>query len=352
MTSNIFFLFLPASMLFGASAGPAVAYDDPVASKSAAYSVRSLPLPGAGDDGISMDYVAFDPHTGFVWVPAGNTGAVDVVDTASGKVTQLSGFPTAEVEARGRKRVVGPSSVTIGDGVVFVGNRGDSSVCAVDARSLKKGTCGRLDSMPDGIAYVAATKEVWVTTPRDRSVRVLDAATLAQKARLALDGQPEGFAVDARRSRFYTNLEDKDRTLAIDLASRRTVATWNPSCGEGGPHGLAVDDKAGFLFVACDARAEVLDAGHGGAVLSSVDTGDGVDDIAYAPSTRQLYVGAARAARLTVARVDDAGKLTVAAQVPTREGARNGVVASDGTVYLAHSGAVKLNELVVVAPRK
>ncbi|PYQ12414.1 MAG: hypothetical protein DMF80_18530 [Acidobacteria bacterium] len=96
----------------------------------------------------------------------------------------------------------------------------------------------------------------------------------------------------------------------------------------------------------------MLDAGHGGAVLSSVDTGDGVDDIAYAPSTRQLYVGAARAARLTVARVDDAGKLTVAAQVPTREGARNGVVASDGTVYLAHSGAVKLNELVVVAPRK
>jgi hypothetical protein len=107
-----------------------------------------------------------------------------------------------------------------------------------------------------------------------------------------------------------------------------------------------------MLFVACSARAEVLDAGHDGRVLSSVDTGDGVDDIDYAPAARRLYVGAARAGQLTIAEVDPHGKLTVVAQVPTRPGARNGVVASDGTVYLAHSGMAKLNELVVVPPAK
>jgi len=48
--------------------------------------------------------------------------------------------------------------------------------------------------------------------------------------------------------------------------------------------------------------------------------------------------------------VDAAGKLAVTAQTPTREGARNGVVAKDGTVYLAHSSASKLNDLVVVSP--
>ena len=334
-------------ILVGAASSVPVASASPAAAR---YTVRALSLPGGSENGISMDYVAFDPGTGFLWVPAGNTGAVDVVDTRSGKVTQVPGFPTAEVDVRGRKRVMGPSSVTIGSGVVYVGNRGDSTICAFDARSLERGACGRLDSMPDGLAYVASSKEVWVTTPRDKSVRVLDAATLSQKARLGFDGQPEGFAVDTSRGRFYTNLEDKDRTLAIDLKTRQTVATWNPSCGEEGPHGLRVDEKAGFLFLACSTRAEVLDAGHDGAVLSKVDTGDGVDDLDYAPATHLLYVGAAKAGQLTVARVDPRGRLTVTAQVPTREGARNGVVTGDGTVYLAHSSAAKLNDLLVVSP--
>ena len=70
--------------------------------------------------------------------------------------------------------------------------------------------------MPDGLQYVAQTKELWVTTPRDKSIRILDGATLVQKAKLEFDGAPEGFAADGVRGRFYTNLEDKDRTIAID----------------------------------------------------------------------------------------------------------------------------------------
>ena len=51
-----------------------------------------------------------------------------------------------------------------------------------------------------------------------------------------------------------------------------------------------------------------------------------------------------------MARVDGRGKLTVVAQVPTREGARNGVVVKDGTVYLAHASTPKSNDLLVVSP--
>jgi DNA-binding beta-propeller fold protein YncE len=299
-----------------------------------------------------MDYIAFDPGTRFLWAPAGNTGLVVVIDTTNGSVKQIAGFPTAEMGSGERKRVVGPSSVTIGNGVVYVGNRGDSKVCAFDTRSLAKGACHKIDSMPDGLAYVAGRNEVWVTTPRDKSIRVLDGKTLGEKAKLAYEGNPEGFAVDARNGRFYTNLEDKDLTLAIDLATRKTVATWKPSCGEDGPHGLRVDSNAGHLFVACSARVEVLDAAHAGEVLSSIDTGDGVDDIDYAPATHLLYVGAARAGQLTVARVDPRGKMTVEARVPTHAGARNPAVTDKGVVYLAHSAFGGLKDLVVVTPQK
>jgi hypothetical protein len=329
--------------------GAFAALNTPAHAASPEWTVKLVPIPGATPAGVSMDYIAFDPATRQIWAPAGNTGTVAVVDAASGTVQSVGGFATAEMGSGDRKRVVGPSSVTIGEKSVYVGNRGDSSICAFDPRTFAKGACHKLDSMPDGLAYVTGRNEVWVTTPRDKSIRILDAGSLDEKGRLTLDGSPEGFAVDAKRGRFYTNLEDKDATLAIDLASRKTVATWKPNCGEEGPRGLRVDPDTGWLFVACTARAEVLD-GDRGDVLSSIDTGEGVDDIDYAPSTHLLYVGAARAGKLTVARVDGSGKLLAVASVATHAGARNPAVTDKGVVYLAHGGGSGLTDLVVVSP--
>src|SRR5262249_50503370 len=168
-------------------------------------------------------------------------------------------------ERNGRKRIVGPSSAAVGPGVVFVGNRGDSSVCAFDAGTLKKGPCVTLESMPDGVAYVGQAKEVWVTTPRDKSIQVIDAATPRApkvKTKIAFEGDPEGYAVDDGRGIFYTNLEDKDRTLAVDVKTRKVSKTWLPACGEDGPKGLALDAKSDLLMVACSDHVMVLHAGH------------------------------------------------------------------------------------------
>src|ERR1700726_4846636 len=66
--------------------------------QGASYSVRTLPLPDNNAGNVSMDYIAYDPSTNSVWVPGGNTGAVDVVDAATGKVRQILGFATRTVE--------------------------------------------------------------------------------------------------------------------------------------------------------------------------------------------------------------------------------------------------------------
>ena len=311
------------------------------------YSTHAIELPGSGSDGVGMDLLAYDARTNSVWVPAGNTGAVDVLDVASGKLSQISGFPTAEIERDGKKRRVGPSSAAIGDKVVYIGDRADSSICAIDEATLTKGPCGTLDGKPDGLAYVAKSRELWVTTPGDKTIRVLDAATLAQKSKVQLDGEPEGYAVDLLRSRFYTNLEDKDATLAIDLDSHAILATWHPRCGEAGPRGLRIDEPSGQLFVACTTKIETLDVAKDGAILGSLDTGEGVDDFDYVPGSRTLYVAAAKAGTLTVASVAANGALTSLAVVPTQQGARNGVADARGTVYLARG---KSGELLAMSP--
>ncbi len=315
---------------------------------TAHFAVTTLALPGGGPDGVAMDYLAFDPETATIWVPAGNTGSVDVIDTKSGKISRIDGFATQQLEGRGGKtRTVGPSSVTFGEGIVYVGNRGDFTVCTIDPKKLERVACGpKLDSMPDGIAFVAATQEVWVTTPRDKSIRILDARTLAQKERIAFEGSPEGYAVDARRGRFYTNLEDKDVTLAIDSRSRKTLAQWPARCGEDGPHGLRLAEPD-LLFVACSDKIESMDLAHDGAIVSTIGTGDGVDDLDYAPATRLIYAGAAKAASLAIVRVDAHGALSLEAKVPTAEGARNAAVDASGKVYLSHA---KGSEILVVTP--
>jgi DNA-binding beta-propeller fold protein YncE len=331
-----------------ASAPPSTA--TPAASASPA--VHAIALPGAPADGVFMDYLAYDRAHRRVWVPAGNTGRVDVVAVPGGEVAEVGGFPTKEMERRGKKRIVGPSSATVGDGVVYVGNRGDSSVCAVDATSLQRGACVTLESMPDGLAWVASQKEVWVTTPRDKSITVLDASAagaLTVKQKLHFDGEPEGYAVDDARGLFYTNLEDKDRTLQIDTKTKQVRSTWLPACGEDGPKGLALDHAASFLFVACADKVKVLDTAHDGHELSSLATGDGVDNIDYVEARKELFAGAARAAKLTIATVDPHGKLTAAAVIPTSAGARNPVATDDGTAYLTDSPEGKI---LVIAPAR
>ncbi len=320
------------------------------AANVAASNLQSISLPGGTAGPVMMDYIAYDRTNKRVWVPAGNTGKVDVIELASGQVTPIDGFVTQEMERHGKKRTVGPSSATVGDGVVYVGNRGDSTVCAFEAHSLKKGACIKIDSMPDGLAYVAAAKEVWVTTPRDKSLSVLDASNpdaLTLKTKMTFEGEPEGFAVDDARGIFYTNLEDKDRTLSIDIKTHQISKTWMPACGEDGPKGLAHDHALNFLFVACADKVKVLDAGNDGKILSTLETGQGVDNIDYVEARHQLFVGAAKAAKLTVAAVDAQGKLTVQALVATANGARNAVATDEGTAYLTCAPEGKI---LVVAP--
>src|SRR6267142_2053683 len=82
---------------------------------AAHFDVHPIALPGAPDDGVILDYLAVDRARHRVWVPAGGTGNAIVIDTKSQKVDRIEKFPTAEVERRGKKRVVGLSSATIGD---------------------------------------------------------------------------------------------------------------------------------------------------------------------------------------------------------------------------------------------
>src|SRR5262249_38902244 len=140
---------------------------------------------------VSLDYFAYDRSTGKLWVPASNTGSVDVIDENSDAVSQVSGFNTGEVELRGRTVPLGPTAVSIGDGVVYIGNRGDSSLCVIHAPGSKPEALPQVApalawpaAAPDAVVYVAAARELWITTgappigvpSADKTIQVFDAS--------------------------------------------------------------------------------------------------------------------------------------------------------------------------------
>ncbi len=305
---------------------------------AATPTATSIALPGGPP--VSMDYLAYDAKNDRVWVPAGNTGKVDVIDAKTGKVTALAGFGTAKVKGRdGQEREVGPSAASVGDGFAYVGSRADAQVCAVDVRSLEKKGCVGLPSPPDGVAWVATTREVWVTTPRDGSVTILDvkdgaAPKLAGRIAVA---HPEGLAVDAARGIFYTNQEEENRTVAIDVRRRAVISTWSPGCGKDGPRGLSLDRQRRHLFVACTTSIKVLDAGKDGAVLGELEIGPGLDNIDYMEARHRVYAAAGKAGTLTVAEASEVGALTKVWTTPAAEGGRTVVVDVRGAAYVADS---------------
>jgi DNA-binding beta-propeller fold protein YncE len=323
------------------AAAPMAKEGEPPSAGPPQLSVASFPLPGANGP-VTIDYLVCDRVGARVWVPVGDTGSVDVFDPATGAFARVDGFKTAERESHGKRRMAGPSAATVGEGFVYVGNRAMNEVCAIDAKTLQLGACVTLPTPTDGVAYVAPTKEVWVTTPRDHSLTVLDASraeTLRQKLVIRTEGNPEGYAVDSGRGVFYTNLEDKNRTLGIDIKTHAVKTTWDSGCGADGPRGIAVDETHNLVMVACTDRVNVLDGAHDGALLGKLDTGSGVDNIDWLESKRLLFVGAARAGRLTVAHIGDAGQATVVAVGDTPQGARNPVADAEGNAYEADAAS-------------
>jgi DNA-binding beta-propeller fold protein YncE len=314
------------------------------ATPSPGLSTHSIALPGGPP--VRMDFIALDAATGALWVPAGNTGRVDVIDVTTGAVTEIGGFATQEIDTPRGRRLVGPSSVAIGDGVAYVGNRGDNRVCAINSHTHVLGGCAQLESMPDAVLLLADRSELWVTTPRAHTIVVLHVEGVATPptivGTIAFDGEPECLARDVEQHTVFTNLEDLDRTVAIDESRREVTASWPSGCGQMGPRGVAFDATRRFAYVACTDHLAVLDVGHDGAALGTLATGGGVDDIAFVEARSEIYVGSGAAAVMRVVAVDDRGGLHEVAHATTSAGARNAVVDAAGTAYLTDSEAGRI----------
>ena len=302
----------------------------------------TIQLPG-GEIGIGLDDLRYSSKLGCVLPPAGRTGKLDLIESASGAVISISGFGTKETFDGGHGD--GPTSIDEGAGFLFVTDRTAMRVDVIDPAKKTIVSGAALAASPDYVRFVAATSELWVTEPDTEQIEIFQLSKATPPipehvAVIAVKGGPESLVIDNKRGRAFTHLW-QGGTVAIDVKLRTLGNRWKNGCA--GSRGIALDEEHGFLFVGCaEGLAVVLDVDHEGKELSSAETGAGVDIIDYDAQRGHLYVPGAKSGTLTILGVSAKGELSLLGKSPTAKGAHCATSDGNGRVFVGDPTAGKL----------
>lgn len=296
-------------------------------------------LPG-GEHGLGLDDMSYLPALHRIVVPAGQTGALVLIDPDSNSLRSIPGIaPTASGKPGRHGRDEGTSSAAYGDGFVFASDHTDRAIAIVDPEHQRVVNRTPLASGSDYVRYFAAQHEVWVTEPEAAQIQVFRFSanphpSLVPETTIAVPGGPESLLFDAARQRAYANLW-KTKTVVIDTATHKVVSEWPNGCK--GSRGLALDAAHAHLFVACtEGAVSSLALNDNGRILAHAKAGAGIDIISYSPALHHLYVPGARSATLTIFDVAPSGALRALATHPTAQHAHCVADDNNGHVYVCN----------------
>ncbi|PWT88269.1 MAG: hypothetical protein C5B54_10910 [Acidobacteria bacterium] len=300
--------------------------------------LQAITIPG-GESGIGFDDLRFSSKLGKALIPGGRTGKLFLIDSKDQSVSSISGFSSKSGYTTGHGE--GITSADEGDTVLYVTDRTALRLDVVDESSglLVAGTA--LAAGPDYVRYVAPTQEIWVTEPGKDRIEIFRLAKAPKQPPIHADfisvpGGPEALVIDKTRGRAYSNLW-KEETVAIDLQSRKIVATWANGCG--GSRGIALDEAKGFLFVGCsEGKAVVLNLNQDGKQIASLSSGSGVDIIDYNSTLAHLYLPGGHSATMAIIGVAGSGQLSLLGTVPTAEDSHCVTADANGNAYVCDPG--------------
>jgi DNA-binding beta-propeller fold protein YncE len=301
------------------------------ACSGACGATAGVDLPG-GKPGVGFDDLRFSPRLGRALVPAGRSGKLDLVDLATGAVTSsIAGFSTEPGFGGGHD--FGVTSVDDTGKFLLATDRTSGQIVTIDPASGQFVAQVQLGGGPDYVRWVAPTHEAWVTSPDRERIEIFtvgEEGSLTASGTIAVPGGPESLVIDADHGRAYSHLW-AGGTVAIDIAGRAIVATWDNGCK--GSRGIALDPAAGFLFVSCsEGRAVTLDVATG-KTIGEIWPVDGIDVIDYSPTLHHLYLPGQISANVAVVGVGADGKLALLGILDSVTGGH--CVTTDGAGHLA-----------------
>jgi DNA-binding beta-propeller fold protein YncE len=201
----------------------------------------------------------------------------------------------------------------------FISDGRADSVIIFDLKTLEKVGTVATGKNPDAILFDPATQRVFAFNGGSANATVIEAKDGKVAGTLDLGGKPE-FAVSDGKGHVFVNLEDKDVVVKLDARKLAVLERFAIAPGKT-PVSLALDPKAGRLFVGCRSKVLVVLDAAGGKVVAQVPIGERVDAGAFDAETGLVFTSQGDGT-LTVVRQEGPDKYTVAETLKTPTGSK------------------------------
>ena len=214
---------------------------------------------------------------------------------------------------------------------LFVANAGDGTVKIYDGTSYKLLKSVSLGEDADNVRYEAAEKRVYVGYGSGSSgaIAVIDAATGQRLPRDYNVGgdHPESFQLETKGDRIFVNVPGAGSIVSVIDRKTRAITKWHlHGASENFPMALDETDHRLFIGTRNPPEVVVLDTNSGEQVAAVPAAGE-MDDLYYDASRKRIY-GIGAVGYISVIQQTDPGHYHLLANVPTRIGARTGILVS------------------------
>jgi DNA-binding beta-propeller fold protein YncE len=220
-------------------------------------------------------------------------------------------------------------------GRVFAAGPGQTLVRFDSKTWTKTGTLA-LAGPGDCVQFDSKNGVVYVDNDDGTNLWVVDPDTLKIKATVTIKEAPEYMEFDRTRNRIFQAIKSTNSVQVIDASTYQVVSEW--TIGEAtSPHGLALDRKAGRIYVAGkNGKLAILDA-DSGKLLNTVDVVKSSDQIAYDSKLKRLYIPGSGTLQVLQVAGDNA---TVIGGIPVDKDCHRVVVDSrTNDVWVAYTDA-------------
>jgi DNA-binding beta-propeller fold protein YncE len=256
--------------------------------------------------GGGFDHADVHPASGRVFVAHTAFGQVEILDGDGGRHERtVPGCPEA-------------SGVLYAPEVdwIFAAARGTGAILVLTpsgdlVRTIAVGV------RPNGLAWDPGHRRLLVADVQDNQARIIDPVAGKILVTTQLPGRPRWCVYDRTGDQFWVNIREPPQAVA--LAAGIGVITASVPVAAAGPHGLALDEEAGRLYVACNSGDLVVLDRATGATLDSVPIAGEPDVIWLNSQRKRLYVAIGKPGIL---QVIDLQRLHIAEEVQSDEGAK------------------------------
>jgi DNA-binding beta-propeller fold protein YncE len=239
--------------------------------------VATVPLPGGSS---RLDYASVDSNRNRLYMAHLGGGLVIAFDTKKRRVVKA-------IPAPGAHGVIAVPSL----GRVYASATDAHQLLTIDERTNTVTARAPAGEYPDGIAYDAADRRVYVSDESGDAEIVFSAAG-RRLTSVPLGGEAGNVQYDAVSGHVLVDVQTRNEVAVINPRTNRVIRRVPlPGCDH--DHGLLVDAPRRLAFVACDGNAKLLTLDlRRMKVIGTASIGGGADVLAFDTSLRRLYVAA------------------------------------------------------------